>query len=547
MSAKKDISHTLTRRQLCNLEMLLSGAFAPLTTFLNEEDFYSVVETMRLANGQLWPMPIVFDVQSIVRISLGTKIILKDQFDKPLAVLEVSSIYKPNKRDKALKVYGTTDFAHPGVKNLFEKTGNYFLSGKLRQLHSIEHYDFPEYYCSPTELKKYIRDQGHQVVIGFQTRNPIHKAHYTLMTETAKKYKGTILIHPAVGETPAGDIDYVTRVRSYIRLQRKYMKKNSILSLLPLAMNMAGPRSALLHALIRKNYGCTHFIIGRKHADPGLDSNGNPFYEPYDAQQLVESLADEIGLKIISLPEVTYVEEENMHIFEKDLKPHHTSRNISGTKFRQMMLENESIPDWFSFPEVIEEVRRGIQKQNNKGLTIFFTGLPSAGKTTLAQRLYYKLLEIQDKSISVFDGDLVRKSLSAGLGFSKKDRIQNILRIGFVAKEITKHGGIAVCAAIAPYEEARRINRKSIEEVGHYVEVYVSTPLKVCQKRDVKDLYKKAGKGLVEKMTGVQDAYEIPQHADLVIDTEKMNPDEAVQAILDYLISKKYIKRSFTD
>ncbi len=483
----------LTDRQLCDLGLILNGAFAPLKGFLDEKDYRSVVEKMRLANGDLWPIPIVLDAGKSSNMKIGQEVILCDKFGVPRAILKVSSVYTPDKLKEARLVYGTTDTAHPGVKYLLEKTGDTYIGGKVLGLPYEEYTDsFHELRLTPAQLKAEFARLGWKKVIAFQTRNPIHRGHYELLTRAAREIGGNLLIHPSVGLTKEGDIDAITRIRCYQQLHEKYLKDIAKLSLLPLAMRMAGPREALWHALIRKNYGATHFIIGRDHAGPGKDAKGVPFYGPYDAQTLVAKHTKEIGIVPYFAPEVVYVKEVKKHMFVNEVKKNHTIQNISGTEFRDMLRTNKKVPAWFSFPEVIRELKKGVEKESG-GITIFFTGLPSSGKSTIARMLSTKLAEVQDRRITLLDGDVVRLNLSKGLGFSKEDRDTNIERIGFVAGEITKHGGIAICAALAPYQKSRDSNRQLIGSNGTYIEVFVNTPLNVCEQRDIKDSTKKPG------------------------------------------------------
>jgi len=451
----------LNARQLYDLELLMNGAFSPLQGFLDEENYHGVVQQGRLRDGTLWPIPIVLDVWEGRAYSPGQEIALCDSFGKPLAVLSITSVYQPDIIREALGVYGTDDPAHPGVKYLLQETGLVYLGGAIHGIALSDQYDFSELRHTPRQLHEWFLANGWERIIGFQTRNPLHRAHVAMMQRAMAQHDAHVLLHPVVGLTKENDIDYMTRVRCYQKTHRHHLsEKTSKLSLLPLAMRMAGPREAVLHAIIRKNYGCTHFIVGRDHAGPGNNAAGKPFYNPYDAQTAAAKAAKEIGIEIIPMLEFVYVAEQQQYLPVNEVPPSHTVKKISGTELRRMLSADAEIPEWFSFPEVIEELRRSIRRQRNRGLTVFFTGLPSAGKSTLATRLYAKLLELQDKTVTLLDGDVIRQHLSKGLGFSKEDRDTNIARIGFVASEITKHGGIAICAAVSPYEGARQKNRR---------------------------------------------------------------------------------------
>lgn len=527
--------YNLNSRQLCDLEMLLNGSFSPVKGFLTKEEYDCVVESMRLPSGVLWPMPIILDLRQKPEWKSGERIALCDEYGKPIAILTVSSIYFPNKEREALKVYGTKNSDHFGVQYLFHQVGQCYVGGSLEGVGKVERFDFLQYRHTPIELREIFRKMGWKRVVGFQTRNPLHRAHVALMQQAAREHKANILIHPSVGLTKDGDIDYITRVRCYSIVQKQYLKRSAFLSLLPLAMRMAGPREALWHAIIRKNYGCTHFIIGRDHAGPGKDRHDNQFYEPYEAQEFVKKYESELGITIIPFQEMLYSLDRKEYIPKTQFSKSERRLSLSGTQLRKKLIDGKPIPSWFTYSEVVRELRRGLSRQYKDGLTVFFTGLPSAGKSTLAKLLYFRLLELQDKKVTLLDGDIVRQNLSKGLGFSREDRIENIQRIGFVASEITKHRGIAICSAVAPHEEARQRNRELISKVGTYLEIFVSTGVSVCKKRDVKGLYKKAQMGLIKGFTGIDDPYETPQHPDITIDTSHKTPDECVGIILSYI------------
>ncbi|MDR3570891.1 MAG: bifunctional sulfate adenylyltransferase/adenylylsulfate kinase [Candidatus Pacebacteria bacterium] len=533
---------TLTERQRFDLEQILCGGFAPLTGFLNEKDYNAVVETMHLASGDIWPMPIVLDQPEDHGRKIGDRLILCDTYGNPIAFFTVESIYTPDKKKEARLVFGTEDLAHPGVKYLMQDTGAVYIGGPVELINYSPVHDFKELRRRPAELKEFFKQKGWSKIVAFQTRNPMHRAHYELVTRAAKEHGANILVHPTVGLTKEGDIDYVSRVRAYKRLVSGRMGDYAVLSLLPIAMRMGGPREALWHAIIRRNYGATHFIVGRDHAGPGNDSNGNPFYDPYAAQNLAKKHENEIGIVIVPMKEFAYVESENAYIAADQLQPGQTQKTISGTKFRQMLRNGEAIPEWFSFPEVVEELRIAIKKEQQRGVVLFFTGLSGAGKSTIAHILYHKLLERQDRSVTLLDGDIVRLHLSKGLGFSREDREINIARIGFVAGEIAKSGGIAICAAIAPYRDSREQNRRSIEKKGTYVEIFVKASLETCEARDTKGLYKKARAGLLKHFTGIDDPYEEPENAELTIDTQQKTAEEAAEEIFSFLAAHGIVR-----
>lgn len=534
----------LTPRQRCDLEMLLQGSFAPLSGFLSQSDYDNVTHNLHLSNGQIWPMPVTLDVNDdfAENVQIGSSLELFDTDNTLLARMSITDKWKPNKQIEAQEVFGTQDTKHPAVDYLFNKAGNWYLGGPVELVQMPKHYDFAELRQTPYSLKQYFSQLGLKKIIGFQTRNPIHRAHMELTLKAAEQIDGHILIHPVVGLTKPGDIDYFTRVRCYQKILGYYPANQVSLSLLPLAMRMGGPREAVWHALIRKNYGCTHFIVGRDHAGPGNDSKGQPFYDPYAAQNMVDQYQAEIGIKMIPFQEMVYVKERKQYCVSDDLKPNETALTVSGTELRTMLLTEKPIPEWFSFPEIIQELRNAYPPKHKHGLTLFFTGLSGAGKTTLAHALIAQLMSHGRRNITLLDGDVVRRVLTSDLGFSKSDRDLNIRRIGFVASEVTKAGGIALCAAIAPYAAVRTENRQLIVQHGGYVEIYLSTSLTACEKRDTKGLYAKARNGELKGFTGIDDPYEPPINPEITLDTDKLTVQESVTKIISYLHQAGYLQ-----
>ncbi len=543
-SAQQLAQKNLSRRQLCDLELIMNDGFAPLQGFLNKADYESVVESMRLADGSLWPMPINLDVDKAfaASVSEGDRIELRDREGVLLAYLDIDDIWQPDKTREAEKVFGTTDRKHPAVHYLMDRAGDYYIGGKVTAVEPPNHYDFKALRHTPAELKAEIEKRGWKKVVAFQTRNPMHQAHVELTFRAAREQEANLLIHPVVGETKPGDIDHFSRVRVYEHVVNKYPENTAMLSLLPLAMRMGGPREALWHAIIRKNYGCTHFIVGRDHAGPGQDSNGQDFYGHYDAQELVKEHEDEIGIKLVPFRQFIYVAERAEYIPKDELQSGETELNLSGTEFRRRLQQGLDVPAWFSYPEVIEELRKTHPPRHQQGLTVFFTGLSGAGKSTVANALLIKLMEMGGRPVTLLDGDVVRRNLSSELGFSREHRDLNVRRIGYVASEITKNRGIAICAPIAPYEATRHEVRELIGQYGGFIEVHVSTPLEVCEQRDRKGLYAKARAGIIKEFTGISDPYEIPQDAELDLDTSGCSPDEAAQKIILKLTHLGYIK-----
>ena len=537
-------SWDLSMRQLCDLEMLLNGAFSPLDGFLGSEDYESVVSDMRLTSGVLWPMPITLDVSDAFAesVKLGDRVALRDQEGVLIATLEVESKFNPDKNAEAIAVYGSADEAHPAVHYLNNEAGNVYLGGRLRGVEAPHHYDFRHLRDSPAQVRDQFEKLGWRRVVAFQTRNPMHRAHQELTFLAAADIEANLLIHPVVGMTKPGDVDHFTRVRCYEKLLDHYPEQTTTLSLLPLAMRMAGPREALWHALIRKNYGCTHFIVGRDHAGPGVDSEGKPFYGPYDAQELMNEYADELDITMVPFKNMVYVEDRAEYQAQDEVAEGAKVLQISGTELRRRLHEGLEIPEWFSFPEVIEELRKTHPPRQQQGFTIFFTGLSGSGKSTIANALMVKLMELGGRRVTLLDGDIVRQNLSSELGFSKEHRDLNILRIGYVASEITKNGGIAICAPIAPYTATRRSVRDLILPLGGFVEIHVATPIEVCEGRDRKGLYAKARAGLIKGFTGIDDPYEDPVDPEMKIDTTNLTPDLAAHAILIKLEKMGFIR-----
>tara|TARA_B100001113_G_scaffold136896_1_gene112385 strand:+ start:122 stop:1744 length:1623 start_codon:yes stop_codon:yes gene_type:complete len=533
----------LTDRQLCDLEMIMSKAFYPLDGFIGEDDYYSVLDNMRLVNGSLWPIPIILDIskQFSKQVSINHKIILKDKEGFSLAEMKISDIWEPNKKIEAEKVYGTLDESHPGVDYLLNQTDSIYIGGSIKCIESIHHYDYQDLRYSPEVLKDKFNKLGWDKVIAFQTRNPLHKAHVEMTLRAINDFNAKLLIHPVVGMTKPGDVDYYTRVRCYNHILKKYPNNSALLSLIPLAMRMAGPKEALWHAIIRKNYGCTHIIIGRDHAGPGNDNNGNPFYGPYDAQNIIERYEDEIKIKMIPFKFLVYLPETKTYCPVDEVPKGINYETVSGSELRKYLSEGKKIPEWFTYAEVANELRKSTPSKKNRGFTIFFTGLSGSGKSTLANGLLIKLLENGTRPVSLLDGDIVRTHLSSELGFSKEHRSINVRRIGYVASEITKNRGIAICAPIAPYRIDRNFNRGLISSLGGYIEIHVSTSLEKCEERDVKGLYKLAREGSLKEFTGVSDPYEKPNNPEMVIDSSDTAPEELVDNIYKKIEELGYI------
>jgi sulfate adenylyltransferase len=537
-------SWDLTARQLCDLELLVNGGFSPLRGFMGRADYEGVCSDMRLKSGVIWPMPITLDVTEDFAKKLqpgSSKVALRDPEGVMLAVLHVDEVWRPDRQAEAKAVFGTTSAAHPGVDYLLNRGNGSYVGGKLEGVQEPSHYDFKALRFTPAELRAEFSRMGWRRVVAFQTRNPMHRAHVEVTFRAAKMVEANLLIHPSVGMTKPGDVDYFTRVRCYQLLLSKYPQGTAKLSLLPLAMRMGGPREAIWHALIRKNYGVTHFIVGRDHAGPGNDKDGKPFYGPYEAQELFREHEKDMGVTMMPFQMMVYLENQDCYVPDNEVPKGARVLNISGTELRNRLNEGREIPSWFTYPEVVRELRRSFPPRHKQGVTIFFTGLSGSGKSTIANVLLTKFLEVGGRPVTILDGDLVRKHLSSELGFSKEHRDINIRRIGYVASEITKNGGIAICAPIAPYDAVRKQVRSMIEPYGGFILVHVATPLETCEQRDRKGLYAKARAGIVKEFTGISDPYEAPADAEVVINTADLSAEEAAQEIILHLEREGFI------
>jgi sulfate adenylyltransferase len=506
-------------------------------------DFESVCCTMRLKNRALWPIPIVLDVTEEFGKSIGAgkTVALRDAEGVMLAALHVDEVWQPDRMAEVESVYGTTNIHHPGVEHVLQRTNPWYVGGRLEGIQSPVHYDFRSLRLGPAELRAEFVRLGWRRIVAFQTRNPMHRAHQELTLRAAKKVEANLLLHPSVGMTKPGDVEYYVRVRCYQELLSKYPKDTVKLSLLPLAMRMGGPREAILHAIIRKNHGCSHFIVGRDHAGPGNDEKGKPFYGPYAAQELLREHQAEIGVTMVPFSMMVYLADQDIYVPDNEVPEGAKTLNISGTDLRRRLSEGRDIPSWFTFPEVARELQRSYPPRHRQGFTVFFTGLSGSGKSTIANVLRVKFLEMGGRPVTLLDGDIVRKNLSSELGFSREHRDINIRRIGYVASEITKNGGIAICAPIAPYDAIRKEVRAMIQPQGGFILVHLSTSLEICESRDRKGLYAKARAGLVKQFTGISDPYESPADAEVVIDTTDLTPDEAAQEIFLHLEKEGFI------
>ncbi len=535
-------SVTLSPRSLCDLELLAGGAFSPLDRFMGRSDYIRVLEEMRLQNGMLFPIPITLPIEKRNEIRLGSEIALRDPKNELIAVMKVEEDFESEPRREAQCVCRTQDVRHPLVAEM-ASWGRTYISGPIKVVNLPKHYDFTELRHTPAQVRHLLEQMGHRDVVAFQTRNPLHRVHEELTKRAASEIGGALLLHPVVGLTKPGDVDHYTRVRIYKTLVRKYYdRQRTLLSLLPLAMRMAGPREALWHALVRRNYGANHFIVGRDHAGPGHDSKGKPFYGPYEAQELLSQYSSEIGVKMVPFKELVYLPEEDRYEETKAVSSDTKTISLSGSQARDDYLANgRTLPDWFTRPETAGMLSKISPPRHDQGFCVWFTGLSGAGKSTIAEVLTVRLLE-HGRQVTVLDGDVVRTHLSKGLGFSKEDRDTNIRRIGFVASEIVRHHGVAICAAVSPYRSTRNEVRSMVGN-DRFILVFVDTPLEVCEQRDLKGMYAKARRGEIKAFTGINDPYEAPVSPEIRLTTTDYAPEENARRIVDYLLARGFLRQ----
>ena len=531
----------VSERVACDLELLATGAFSPLDRFMGQADHQRVLDEMRLADGHLFPIPVTLPVEQNTTISLDQDVALCNTKNELLAVMTVEEIYEWNRVEVAQKVFGTLDLRHPLVAEM-HRWGRLNISGHLQVLQLPQHYDFQMLRLTPAQTRVRLETFGRSNVVAFQTRNPLHRVHEELTKRAVQEVDGVLLLHPVVGLTKPGDVDHFTRVRTYKALAERYYDPDRILlALLPLAMRFAGPREAVWHAIIRRNYGANHLIVGRDHAGPGNDSTGKPFYGLYDAQELVSRYSNELGVKMVPFRQLVYLPEEGRYEEISKISPQTRTADISGTQVREDYLNaGRQLPAWFTRPEIAEILTEAYPPRHKQGVCIWFTGLSGSGKSTTAEVLTQLLLE-HGRQVTMLDGDVVRTHLSKGLGFSKEDRDINIRRIGFVAAEILRHRGTAVCAVISPYRVTRDEVRNMVGK-DNFVEVFMDTPLEVCEARDTKGMYARARRGEIKGFTGIDDPYEAPLHPELRLDTTTHTPEENAHQILDLLIRHGFVR-----
>ncbi len=544
----KEISHnmpdiTLSDHHMCDFELMATGAFSPLEGFMVRADYEPVIDRMRLQDDTLWPIPICLDVSEnkARNLEAGQSVALRDPEGFLLALMHVADIWQIDKEKEAQAVYGTVDSAHPGVRDLFNKTKAYYVGGRLEIISLPLHYDFRQLRRTPEEIRQECQKLGWQRIVGYQTNGIIHRAQFEITLEAMRQAKANLLLLPVVGVTRTEDFDYYTRVRCNKEVTRHYPPETHILSLLPHFMRMAGPREAILNAITAKNYGCSHFVVCCDHADPG-NGKGQPcFYDRQATKEIFSLCQEDLGISMITFEDMIYLPFEDEHRFVDKVPEGTKTIFMNGNDIRDRVRSGRKVPGWASFPEVLDELQKTYPPPIRQGFTLFLTGLSGAGKSTIAKVLYSKMLEIGKRPVTLLDGDVVRHNLSSELTFSKEHRDINVRRIGFVACEITKNRGIAICAPIAPYERTRSEIRQAVESHGGFLEIHVATPLDECEKRDRKGMYAKARAGLIKGYTGIDDPYEVPKAPELRINTTDITPDEAAQEILLYLGQKGFI------
>lgn len=536
---------TLSLRQLCDLEMILSGALNPLSGFMNEGEYNSVTDNMQLSNGLLWTLPVTLDVTKEQLDGFGdaTQIGLCDKEGFMLAVMDIESVWEVNKDNEAIKIYETSDSAHPGVQYLHQEVKQYYIGGAVKGMQLPTNYDFEALRHTPEDLRKEFKRQGWDKVVAFHTSKPMHRVHFDITSKAARDIGANLLIQPVSGVGKPGELAYYSRVHCYQAVMKYYPSYLSMLSLMPQAMRMAGPREAIHNMIVRQNYGCSHFIVGPEHASPpGVRAGKQRFYQSYSAQKFIEQHQDKLEIQMYPVKEMGYAPAQNRYVTcDEVVKNQLQTSDYTEKDFNDALEHDQAIPEWYSYPEVVAELSKVRLSRKHKGLTLFFTGLSGSGKSTLAKLVYARFIEQGDRPVTLLDGDVVRTNLSSELGFSKEHRDLNVKRIGYVASEITKNRGVAICAPIAPYENIREACRSMVEEHGAFIEIHVATPLETCEGRDRKGMYAKARKGIIKNFTGISDPYEEPENPEIRIDTTGSTPVECAQKIMIYLFKEGYI------
>ncbi|KAF8348338.1 sulfate adenylyltransferase [Amanita rubescens] len=531
----------LTERQLCDLELILNGGFSPLEGFMNEKDYASVIESLRLSDGVLFPMPVTLDVSR-----KDCRVVLRDpRDDEALAILTVEDIYAPDQVREAIRVFGADDPAHPSVAYLRNRVKELYLGGKVQAIQAPTHFDYVALRYTPAQLRAHFQKLSWRRVVAFQTRNPMHRAHRELTVRAARLRQANVLIHPVVGLTKPGDVDHYTRVRVYEAIMARYPNGLGHLALLPLAMRMAGPREAVWHAIIRKNYGATHFIVGRDHAGPGKNSHGKDFYGPYDAQDLVNKYSNELQIEMVPFQQMTYLPSTDEYQPVDKVPKGVQTLDISGTELRRRLRTGAPIPDWFSYDAVVKVLRESYPPRNKQGFVLFITGFYESGKNAIARALQTRLNEQGGRSVSLLLGETLGQASSSEQGFSAEERRDNTQQIAFVAAELARAGAAVITAPVAPSETSRILARDTVIHNGgaggNFFLIHVATPLEECEKRDRRQVYARARRGEIKGIVGVDEVYDAPERADLTVDASMQGIPEIVHNIMLLLESNSLL------
>jgi sulfate adenylyltransferase len=523
----------ISPRSVCDLELLATGAFSPLDRFMGREDYLRVLDEMRLVRGTIFPIPVTLPVEASPDLHLGQDIALRNNEYELLAIMTIDEIFAWDRSEVAQKVFGTRDVRHPLVAEL-HRWGSLNISGRLQILHLPSHFDFQDFRLTPSQTRAKLAETGPRNVVAYQPSSKLHRVDKGIFEKVLKHVDGVLLLQLAVGQTRLGDVDHYTRVHIFKTLVEKYFKEGRImLSLLPLASLTTGPREVLWQALIHRNYGANQMIVSLDHAGPATLSEGRSFHEPHDAQELVEKYSHELGVKVV--PEQEYLEGKTKETEELPTDSYHDTQAII------VYPDNgHALPGWYTRTEVAEILAEAYPPRHRQGVCIWFTGLSGAGKSTTAEILTWLLLDY-GRRVTVLDGDVLRTHLSKGLGFSKEDRDTNVRRIGFVASELVRLGGIVICAVVSPYRVARNDVRTMVGE-DRFVEVFVNTPLEVCEARDVKGMYARARRGGLNGFTGIDDPYEPPHHPEITLDTVNHTPQENANFIIAYLVEQGFAR-----
>jgi sulfate adenylyltransferase len=503
--------YTLGEAQLGELELLTSGVFAPLRGFMDAADVAAVDVRGTLADGMPWPVPVILDVPADAIPPDADHLVLQDQEGSPLAVLAI-----------------TERLAKPSVVRL---------AGPVTALREPEHGPFRQLRRRPEEVRAELSADAASPatspgatagnVLAYATRRPLNKRHIGQLRHFASQLNARLLVLPLI----AGPADVVTRPEALVRTvlaASQHLPADTLVVPVPLASRAAEPdaKTADLRAaaVVAAAYGATHLLADA----PGLaGSPGGTKPGPLDLPG--------VPIPVIGTGEWAYDPRSEVWRPLALIEPGAEQGELTDSELGALLDSGAEIPAWFAPPSVARELRRARPPRAERGLAIFFTGLSGSGKSTVARGLAEALIERGDRTVSLLDGDQVRHLLSAGLTFSRADRDLNIARIGYVAAEVARHGGIAICAPIAPYAQARAAAREMVTEVGDFLLIYISTPVDVCAARDRKGLYAKARAGLIKGFTGVSDPYEEPRDADLVLDTSAMTRQQAVDSVLKLL------------